>query len=369
VSLPEDRTILRARRAVALVIAAVSLLWAGVAPADGVSARPLPPLEGGISSLAHGINGRGEVVGYSSDGLATAVVWDRRGRPNALPPLAGDAQSEAFAINLRGEIAGVSRGGVSTAVVWNRADQPVALPPLEGDIESFARAINAKGEVAGFSIGRGPIGGAADGIVVTAVMWDRRGAPHALPPLEGHAESKALAINTKGEVAGFSYDLEGDDIAVLWAPRRGSRTPIALLPQAGDSGSEAHAIDRRGRIAGDSGGVRETTVLWSHEPRAWHSREREVAQTLPPLDGDTDSLAFAINGVGDVAGVSFGTETETAVAWDRKGSPKPLPGLPGDSASSARAINDAGQVAGFSAGDDRHTAVLWHARGRPRHGR
>jgi uncharacterized membrane protein len=254
------------------------------------------------------------VVGYSSDGLATAVVWDRRGRPNALPPLAGDAQSEAFAINLRGEIAGVSRGGVSTAMVWNRADQPVALPPLEGDIESFARAINAE-----------------------------------------------------GEVAGFSYDLEGDDIAVLWAPRRGSRTPIALLPRAGDSGSEAHAIDRRGRIAGDSGGVRETTVLWSHEPRAWHSREREVAQTLPPLDGDADSLAFAINGLGAVAGVSFGAGSETAALWDlRHATRKPvalLP-LPGDADGAARAINDAGQVAGFSAGDDGHTAVLWQTRGR-----
>ena len=65
----------RARHSAAFAVAAlqIGLLWAGTALADGIAAKPLPPLEGGISSLAHGIVGRGEVVGYSSDGVVTAV--------------------------------------------------------------------------------------------------------------------------------------------------------------------------------------------------------------------------------------------------------------------------------------------------------
>ena len=113
-------------------------------------------------------------------------------------------------------------------------------------------------------------------------------------------------------------------------------------------------------------------MLWKGKPRAWHGSEREVAQSLTPLAGDSDSLAFAINRLRAVAGVSFGAGSETAVLWDsRRGSRKPLalPPLAGDSDSAARAINDAGQVAGFSGGDDRHTAVLWRTSGRPGHGR
>ena len=87
-----------------------------------------------------------------------------------------------------------------------------------------------------------------------------------------------------------------------------------------------------------------------------------MAQTpveLPPLDGDTESRAFAINDRGEVAGVSSGSGGGMAVVWDRSGTPRVLPPLAGDSRASARAINNRGEVVGSSFGSDVNTAVVW----------
>ncbi len=89
----------------------------------------LSPLPGNTRSVAHGINVRGEVVGWSGTNLIqnSAVTWDRQGTPTALSPLPGDSSSQAYAINARSEVVGNSRGNAgSTAVIW---DQHGRRPP------------------------------------------------------------------------------------------------------------------------------------------------------------------------------------------------------------------------------------------------
>ncbi|HUO67234.1 MAG TPA: hypothetical protein VMV37_06850 [Gammaproteobacteria bacterium] len=98
----------------------------------------------------------------------------------------------------------------------------------------------------------------------------------------------------------------------------------------------------------------------------WHVRSGRVSE-LPPLPGDPDAVAHAINVWGNVAGGS-GTCAQAegfalpnhAVLW-RHGKPQDLGNL-GGSAAFAAAINDQNQVVGWAnlPGDAAYHAFLWH---------
>jgi uncharacterized membrane protein len=344
--------------ALAGLIGAMIVALAGAAHADRRAPTPpapvaLMPLEDHLSSKARAINAHGEVAGFSFDGRPLATIWDHRGRPWPLAPLEGDSGSEAFAINDWGEVAGDSRGAVASAVRWHPHRPPLRLAPPEGDHESFARGINARGEVAGYSAGRNDAD-SDNGVLLQAVRWDAGGKPTVLRPLEGDLEAAALAINARGEVAGYSLNPGGRDIAVLWN-RRGE--PSALLPLPGEQGSEAHAINRRGALAGDSEDGAEIPTLWA----------ARAGPTALPLPAGSEGIAFALNHR-DAAGVSIDGLLHTGVLW-RRGVPVSLAALPGDDESWAWGINGRGDVVGFSAGEAGTTAVLWPAFGKPQDGK
>lgn len=81
---------------------------------------------------------------------------------------------------------------------------------------------------------------------------------------------------------------------------------------------------------------------------------------LRPLNGHTESEAYAINAAGEIAGWSFGATPMIAVIWDSGGNPTALPPLPGDEASQAEDINAAGMVVGRSRGPGgAQRAVMW----------
>lgn len=87
---------------------------------------------------------------------------------------------------------------------------------------------------------------------------------------------------------------------------------------------------------------------------------------LRPLEGHTQSEAFAINNAGEVAGWSFGSAPMIAVIWDSEGNPTALAPLPGDDASQAEDINNAGTVVGRSLGPgEAQRAVMWGPDRRP----
>jgi probable HAF family extracellular repeat protein len=86
-----------------------------------------------------------------------------------------------------------------------------------------------------------------------------------------------------------------------------------------------------------------------------------VVQDLGLLAGDSSSVAWAINEIGDVVGWSMGPNGTRAFVFTNAGGMVALPGLPNRPRSVARDINDAGVVVGSAnaGGTDLGHAVLW----------
>ena len=156
---------------------------------------------------------------------------------------------------------------------------------------------------------------------------------------------------------------------LLLSPASGAlaqRAPKVLPPLDGDTDSVAMAINNRGETAGISGigpDLYDTAVTWDRKgtPRA-----------LLPLPGDPHSEALGINKRGEVAGNSGvfdeprDSTASTAVRWDRTGVAMALPPLPGGDGSRADGINAAGEVVGTSTANGERTAVIWDRDGLPR---
>jgi uncharacterized membrane protein len=166
-----------------------------------------------------------------------------------------------------------------------------ALPQLdESEDQSRALAINKRGEIVGVD-------------EFKPVMWDRDGDIMELPPLDPDSRSgEARAINKHGEVAGWI-----EDSAVVWDS---DHTPEALEPPDWATRCQAHGINRR-RIAvgfceeADSDLV---AVRWNR---------RGTPQRLPLLSGYTECQARGINDGGRSVGTCRNTEGSTAVVWGR----------------------------------------------------
>jgi probable HAF family extracellular repeat protein len=86
-----------------------------------------------------------------------------------------------------------------------------------------------------------------------------------------------------------------------------------------------------------------------------------VVEDLGVLPGDAGSVAWAINGNGDVVGWSMGPDGTRAFVYTNAGGMVPLPGLPDRPRTVARDINDAGVIVGSAnaGGTDLGHAVLW----------
>ena len=223
---------------------------------------------------------------------------------------------------------------------------PIALLPLEDHLSSKARAINARGEIAGFSF---------DGRSL-ATIWDRHGRPWPLAPLAGDSGSEAFAINDRGEVAATA----SCDHSAFADPH----PPTRLAPPEGGLESFARGINHHGEVAGYSAarnpadsanGVLLQAVRWSPDGEP---------AVLPPLAGELEAIALAINDRGIVVGYSFSPGgRDTAVAWDRRGTPHALLPLPDRQGAVAHAINRKGTVVGDSVGVA--TPTLWRAPAEP----
>ncbi|WP_167784885.1 hypothetical protein [Ramlibacter rhizophilus] len=87
------------------------------------------------------------------------------------------------------------------------------------------------------------------------------------------------------------------------------------------------------------------------------ARDGSVAE-LPPLPGDSASMAFAISNSGQVVGYSSGSGGERAVSW-LGGTATVLP-APASTSSRAVSVNARGDVAGFIATPQGRRPVLWH---------
>src|SRR3984893_6763963 len=235
-----------------------------------------------------------------------------------------------------------------------------------GGTFSQANGINKRGLVTGFSTPPGDT-------VLHAFLWQegemadlgRLGGPTSFTPDGNRLVSK------RGAVVGISdtsvADPNGEDacgdgthftcLPFIW--QKGVMTPLPLL---GGNNGAAGGINKRGQIVG----VAETpnpdptcsAFLLQTEAVIW--QEGHV-QELPPLPGDPDGFANAINDNGQVVGVTGCiTGNFHAVLWQH-GVPIDLGNLGGVSGNIAFDINNQDQVVGQSdlPSDTTHHAFLW----------
>jgi probable HAF family extracellular repeat protein len=215
----------------------------------------------------------------------------------------------------------------------------------------------------------------------------------------GGTQSRGMAINTQGWVAGWSNQPDGTRRAALW--KDGSLIPIGTL--GGPSSTVPWpGLNDAGMVVGISQ-TGESDPLhedWSCELGGFLLETTDLicrgfvwqdglTRELPPLGGN-HSFATGVNSRGDVVGwaetavhdptcVDAQVLQFRAVLWDPKDGSKgkikarELRPFGHDSASAATAINDAGQVVGISGDCDQAVgrfsakhAVLWEPNGKMR---
>src|SRR5262249_20336724 len=267
---------------------------------------------GGATSVACGLNDRGQAVGFSSlaNGESHAFLWSNCGMSDlgTLPDL---GFSEARNINRSGQMVGDSTAQLAMppyhAVFWQRIGEPPVPLGTLGGFASFAAEINSRGQV---------VGGARDGSgQLHAFRWED-GVMTDLGTLPGHVLSVARGINLHGQAVGNSQPIETASIghcpttplpveehhAVLWD--NGGITDLGTL---GGVFGLAKGINDRTQVVGFSS-------LANGEEHAFYWSEG-VMSDLGTLGGDF-SLANRINNRGQVVGLSRTKDGEMhAVLW------------------------------------------------------
>jgi len=214
---------------------------------------------GGYESGAAFVNSRGQVVGFSGNGVpdpnsllglgteTRAFLW-QDGKMQDLGTLGGP---DAFAIfvNERGQVTGMSYPGLSPgppgcfplatdAFLWEKG-QMVDLGTLGGTC-TFPNGINNRGQIVGQS-------NLADDAETHAFLWEK-GTMADLGTLGGTFGS-ANSINEAGEVAGGATTA-GDQAFHAFFWRRGALTDIGTVP--GLDCSNAFAINSQSQVVGQA---------------------------------------------------------------------------------------------------------------------
>jgi probable HAF family extracellular repeat protein len=193
--------------------------------------------------------------------------------------------------------------------------QDGSMTPLStlGGYNGAASAINNRGEVAGNAETPitdstcppyDPAQGQYQVLEDKPVVWEN-GHIKELPTYGGDPDGFAIAINDHGQVAGASGVCSTFNVinglylspvhALLWD--HGKVTDLGSL--GGSFGNQAHGMNNRGQVVGTSDLAGDAVFhgfVWS---------QSTGMQDIPPVPGDTYSVALAINDPGVVAGTSI----------------------------------------------------------------
>src|SRR5262245_6594282 len=184
----------------------------------------LQPYPGGESKArygyATGANETVQVVGWVQNSLfgQMGAFWNNDGNHtlSLLQPLPGDWTSLAWGVNGRGQAVGESRPPSHTqAVLWleDPAHTPVALGMLDGDSDSTATAINMRGQIIGASMSangtRRPVLWQDGHIFDLGGLLDSSGAAWVIQDVTG--------INNLAQIAGYGLYL-GQPRAFVMTP-------------------------------------------------------------------------------------------------------------------------------------------------------
>ncbi|MGI4791114.1 MAG: DUF3466 family protein [Janthinobacterium lividum] len=278
--------------------------------------------------------------------LPGVLVVPRLGIPNARMSLLrklpqSTNNSDAYGISAGNCVVGTVRmvGGKPHAVLWRNGSKE-DLGTLGGDQDS-AYSVNDQGLVVGMSM--------VDSNCHHAFLW-RSGKMHDLgtlvrdPDQAGQylEDSTALAVNARGEVAGFSYTSSGHDAdyhACLWIGRY-----ILDLGTLGGRYSTARALNDVGEVVGQSltsGILPERHAFW------WH--DGKMSDISPFSSKLSDALG--INNRGQVVGLAELPDGDYHAFFYSKGQSQDLNNLlaagSGWELQEAHSINNFGQIVGI----------------------
>lgn len=336
----------------AAVVLAIGLSPLAFAATAGQHATPAEPRYT-LIDLSAAPYGFAEVTAISDSGRIAGMVLSPDGALRAARHVRGttttlsipdDLTSTAQAINARGDVVGAaqitantdSAAGIRRAFLA-RGDAATPLPALGGSgAESLASALNGAGVVVGSS--QLTAGGAS-----RATRWTD-GVAEDLGVLPGCVESRATAINDRGQLAGTC--VAGDGTAQAFRLEAGS---LRALGSLGGASSRASGMNGSGWVVG-------TAENASGNPRAFRWRDGRMTNLGVLDDGipGGGSAALAINDSGVIIGaadvVESGAGNTRAVAWYGGARPVDLNSRVVNGAGwtlrSAVGLNEAGAIVG-----------------------
>ena len=222
-----------------------------------------PATQHGYSlSQAQAVNARGQAVGVSNN---QAFFWSQ-GHLRPLHPPPGYQASQAWSLNDQGQAAGKADRGAGRAVhthalLWGSGGNVTDLGVLRGYTDSIGRAINNKGQVAGWVGATQGTPGRRITFHYQAFLW-QSGKMRGLGSIPRIPDSKAAAINDKGQVVGNAY-FKRDEAALLWQNGRVYELNALVPPHSGWKLQNALGINSRGQIIGNGihNGIRRGFLL------------------------------------------------------------------------------------------------------------
>jgi probable HAF family extracellular repeat protein len=235
------------------------------------------------------------------------------------------------------------------------------LDVLPGGTNGQTSSISANGLIAGWSEN-----GLLDSTslpVGRAVLWTKDGKIIDLGTVPGGTEGLSTAVNSRGEVVGFSDNDVADAFSIVGFPTQTraffwQSGMVRDLGTLGGPDALASNVNERGQVAGQSytnSTPNPATGLPTQDPFIWENGKMTDLGTL----GGTQGIPYWLNNRGDVVGASnlSGDMTSDAFLWTKSGGMHDLGNLGGTSAAAVW-VNDARQVVGTSLIPN---DLAWHA--------
>lgn len=253
--------------------------------------RYLVPLAGDSGAYANGVSSSGLAAGLSQTttiGPFRPVYW-LEGVAQQVP---GVTTGQAHDVSETGWIVGESYTPQFRGFRYRPGGTVEFLQPGSSYPVTQAFAINDLGWAAGQ---------AAD-----PMIWAPDGTPESIPMPAGYRGGAAIAINRRGDVAGFTGDGSGSSRAFV----RYRNRPVQLLQlPAGMATSYAHSIDGRGAVYGwaaaGTPGSPLTDFIWVDG----------VPQSVPQLPG-LQAFVSDANECGVMVGSAWDGQRYRVIRWD-----------------------------------------------------